>query len=309
MAEAVALDPTNQISRDDKPKSAIVTSVTTVLPRRAWFENAADLTHDRFLTVKHRTLALTAFALVISAALAPAAPVFRLFEIFTERIINDVHGTPIFDRGRLNAQGEFTHDIYAQIAPGTTIPTGARNRDLLPFVMWPAYDALGTEALANFKFDSVVTIAGQSYFVVTVADRPKLDVGILRAISTRGGIAPGGEPLIGGFVIDDHPRRVLVRGVGPGLASVGVTTPLANPVITLFRQGESSGFASNDDWGQQTNVADIEEETAAAGLFPLNRTSKDAVLLIELPSGVYTAHLTSHDATGGTVLSEIYTLP
>jgi hypothetical protein len=100
---------------------------------------------------------------------------------------------------------------------------------------------------------------------------------------------------------------VLVRGIGPTLAGLGVTAPLANPVIRIFR--DSSNLASNDDWGQQTNVADIEAAAAAVGLFPLNRTSKDAVLLIELPPGVYTAHVGSSDATGGTALLEIYALP
>ena len=258
--------------------------------------------------MKPRLLVLSALTLV-SGALLQAAPSFRLFEIFTERIINDTTGTPIFDRGHFNAQGDFAHDIYAQITPGTTVPANAMNRDLLPVAMWPAYDALGPEALANFKLNGTVSVGGETFFVVAVADHPKLDVGILRAISTRGAIAPGGEPLIGGFVIDDQSRRVLIRGIGPTLASVGVGAPLGNPTITLFRQGESPALASNDDWGQQANVTDIEAAAATVGVLPLNRTSKDAALLIELPPGVYTAHLGSADATGGTALLEIYTLP
>jgi hypothetical protein len=271
----------------------------------------AAISNSGFQFMKPRFLTLlgATFALIGSVVPATAGQPFRLFEIFTERIVNDTSGTPIFDRGRLTAQGEFKHDIYAQITPGTTVPAEAMNQPLLPFAMWPAYDALGTEALANFKLDRTVTVGGQSYFVVTVSNQPKLDVGTLLNISTRGAVAPGGEPLIGGFVVQDHSRRVLLRAVGPTLSGFGVTAPLANPVLTVFRQGEKTGFVTNDDWGQQANAADIEAAAATVGAFPLPRASKDAVLLIELPPGTYTAHLGSGDATGGTALLEIYLLP
>lgn len=269
--------------------------------------------------MKFRFILLAALSVVASVASLSAAQPFRLYEIFVERVIADTSGALIFDRGRLNAQGEFKHDIYAQISPTVKIPAEARNLNLLPFTMWPAYDALGTEALANFSLlrtdvsnlgeGGFFTFGGESYFVVNVSTKPKLDVGNLLNLSTRGAIAPGGEPLIGGFVIDDHPRRVLVRGIGPALRGFGVTAPLANPVIRIYRQGEQSPLATNDDWGQPDKTAEIEAATTTVGAFALTRGSKDAALLIELPPGVYTAQVGSADATGGTALMEIYTVP
>lgn len=266
-----------------------------------------------------RSLLLTLLALGVPVAPLAAAQPLRLFEIFVERVIKDDSGTPIFDVGRLSAQGVFTHNIYAQMPNPERVPPEVMNLNLLPFAMWPAYDALGTEALANFSLDHAtvagltttgfVTFNGQSYFVVTVSPQAKLDVGTLANISTRGALAPGGEPLIAGFVIEDHSRRVLIRGVGPTLASLGVAAPLANPVLTVFRQGQTAGIVSNDDWGQQANVAEIESAAATVGAFALPRTSKDAALLIELPPGIYTAHLGSSGATGGTALVEVYILP
>jgi hypothetical protein len=101
----------------------------------------------------------------------------------------------------------------------------------------------------------------------------------------------------------------LLRGIGPTLSGYGVATPLANPVITVFRHGEQTGFVANDNWDQQPNVDEIEAAAVTAGAFPLPRGSKDAALLIELPPGAYTAHLGTADATGGTTLLEIYVLP
>jgi len=266
-----------------------------------------------------RFLLFAGLALIVPSAPLAAAQPFRLFEIFAERVIRDDSGTPIFDIGRLNALGEFTHVTYAQIPNPEQVPAEVINLSLLPIHLFPAYDALGTEALANFSLQrsdlanlppsGFFTFSGQSYFVLTPSPQARLDVGNVVNISTRGAIAPGGEPLIGGFVIQDHPRRVLIRGVGPSLGDFGVSAPLANPNLTVFRQDQSGGIAANDDWEQQASPADVASAAAVTGAFPLRRGSKDAALLIELPPGVYTAHVGSGDGTGGTALIEVYIMP
>lgn len=257
--------------------------------------------------MKLRAIFRATFVLAAASASSFAAQPFRLFEIVVIRFVADTHGETILDRGTLSATGEFKHGIYVQLAPATAIPSEAMNRNLLPYSFFPAYEALGPDALANFNLSSSITVDGVIFFVVTPAEQPKLDVGRVVNISTRGNIAPGSEPLIGGFVIEDHPCRVLVRGIGPTLGGFNVPAPLADPAIKLFRQ--SSGIATNNDWAQQNNVSEIEAVTAAVGAFPLTRSSKDAALLVELPPGVYTAHLSSADGTGGTALLEIYKLP
>jgi hypothetical protein len=183
------------------------------------------------------------------------------------------------------------------------------NQNLLPFSFLIAYNVLGPQALANFRLDRAVNVSGQDYFIMAVVDKPKLDIGAVLNLSARGAVSPSGDPLVGGFVVDEHPRRVLLRGVGPTLAILGVGAPLSNPVITLFRQGEQAGFVSNDDWGQQASASEIESAAASVGAFALPRTSKDAVLLVELPPGAYTVQLTSRDGTGGSALLEVYMLP
>jgi hypothetical protein len=250
---------------------------------------------------------LTATAL-LSATIQAAPKPLRLFEIFVERII-DHQGTPIVDRGLLSALGEFKHDIYAQLPPGTTVPPEMMKQNLLRFQIWFGYDALGSEALANFNIGNGVQIAGESYFVVTVADAPKLDIGDMTNISTRATVTPGADPVIGGFIIDGSPRRVLIRGIGPSLGRFAVTAPLADPVITLYKQGTDQPVASNDDWGQSPDADAIEAAAIATGAFVLSRTSKDAACLIELQPGAYTVHLRSNSETGGTALLEVYAVP
>jgi hypothetical protein len=256
-----------------------------------------------------RLALLVSLLLGLVARPALAAPPVPWFEIFSQRFINDASGQPILDFGRLTAQGEFKHYNAVQLSPGTRIPAEALNQNLLPFSFLIAYNVLGPQALANFRLGRIVNVSGQDYFIMAVADKPKLDIGAVLNLSARGAVSPGGDPLVGGFVVDEHPRQVLLRGVGPILANLGVGAPLFNPVITLFRQGERAGFVSNDDWGLQANVSEIESAAASVGAFALPRTSKDAVVLVELPPGAYTVHVASRDGTGGTALLEVYMLP
>jgi hypothetical protein len=56
----------------------------------------------------------------------------------------------------------------------------------------------------------------------------------LANISTRGFVDTGGTVIIGGFIIGPgNGATVMVRGLGPSLASAGVSNPLANPALEL----------------------------------------------------------------------------
>jgi len=78
-------------------------------------------------------------------------------------------------------------------------------------------------------------------------------------LSARAFVGTGNDVLIGGTIIRGNGTsllRVLVRALGPSLASAGVTTPLANPTLSL---GDANGnvIASNDNWkdSQQAVIA------------------------------------------------------
>jgi len=132
--------------------------------------------------------------------------------------------------------------------------------------------------------------------------------GCVTNLSTRMRVSGGEGVIIAGFVLSGRvPSRILIRGVGPGLAPFGVTGRLADPVLLLNR-GEDR-LATNDDWSGPDG-ADIPPGLFdLVGAFPLEEGSRDAALLLWLEPGVYTAEVRSADEQTGLVLVEVYAVP
>lgn len=127
---------------------------------------------------------------------------------------------------------------------------------------------------------------------------------LIRNLAIRGQTAPGANVLIAGFVIAGNgPLRVLIRGIGPALASFGLTGAVADPVLTLFSSDTSVPIAINDNWENDPLIA---AASAGAGAFALPASSRDAALLVTLEPGAYTAQLAGVNNTSGTGLIEIY---
>ncbi len=123
-------------------------------------------------------------------------------------------------------------------------------------------------------------------------------------ISTRGQVGFG-EPLLAGFVITgDLRKRVLIRAVGPTLASFGLTGLLADPKIDVL--SGTTVVASNNDWTEAAVTAQVASVSPAVGAFPLNAGSKDSAIVLQLAPGAYTVQVAGVGASGGTVLVEIY---
>ncbi|MEZ5275229.1 MAG: hypothetical protein R3F07_02470 [Opitutaceae bacterium] len=148
---------------------------------------------------------------------------------------------------------------------------------------------------------------------------PAVDRWSLVNISTRGQAGSKTDSLIGGFVIDT-PLNVLIRGVGPSLAFLGVENPLQDPVLTLF---DRSGviIATNRDWRlaivdpeadgylvEEAPIAFLNEIMRSVGAFDL-KAPGDAGLYLRLESGLYTFRLSSTSARIGIGLNEIYAVP
>jgi hypothetical protein len=129
-------------------------------------------------------------------------------------------------------------------------------------------------------------------------------------ISTRGNIGTAADILIAGFVIDGNlSKTVLVRGIGPTLGSFGVTGTITDPFLRIERNLGAAGFedvATNDNWEDNSNSAEIVSTSATLGAFALAGGSTDAAILLELPPGVYTAKLSGVGGTTGNGLVEVY---
>lgn len=119
-------------------------------------------------------------------------------------------------------------------------------------------------------------------------------VGLLQAVSTRAFVGPGEQALIGGFIITDGPKTVLLRGAGPALEPF-LSDYLRDPVLTLFNSA-GQPMETNNDWTTR----------AEAGLLGYTTASKDAGMQLTLPPGGYTVHVTAADGGTGTARIDAY---
>jgi hypothetical protein len=134
-------------------------------------------------------------------------------------------------------------------------------------------------------------------------------------VSARGQVGGGESTLIAGFVVvGESSLRLLVRGIGPGLAQFGVDGAVNDPALTLF---DSAGVVvgTNQDWGERGTVRDaldtaeeVRRAGAAVGAFALTEGSRDAALLMSLVPGSYSVVLNGVGGSGEGLL-EIYEVP
>jgi hypothetical protein len=138
--------------------------------------------------------------------------------------------------------------------------------------------------------------------------------------SARGNVGTGTDILIAGFVISGTgAETLLVRGMGPSLAPLGISGALAAPVITLH---DANGLviASNAGWANPPSAGNspvgtgLQPATAAifssVGAFqPISANSADSALVITLPAGAYTVSVTGAGDGTGVALAELYEIP
>lgn len=151
---------------------------------------------------------------------------------------------------------------------------------------------------------------GNSLFVVgegeTILQSQPLHQSRLMNISTRGTVSGEEHLMISGFVVrGETPKRVLIRGAGPALSSLGVNGALSTPTVTLY---DDAGriLARNEGWRASPDIKEIAATATAVGAFPFARDSDDAALVATLPPGSYTAQISSRNARRGISLVEVY---
>jgi WD40 repeat protein len=124
----------------------------------------------------------------------------------------------------------------------------------------------------------------------------------LANISTRGVVESAQNVLIGGFILGGASgnAKVLVRAIGPSLSGAGVANALSDPALEL-RDGNGVLLQSNDNWKDRQRA-----EIEATNIPPT--MDSEAALIADLPSGTYTAVVTSNGPSG-VALIEVYALP
>lgn len=149
--------------------------------------------------------------------------------------------------------------------------------------------------------------------LVEIYDTNPAAPGRLVNVSARNFAGAGDSTMIVGFGIGGNvPKRLLIRGVGPRLASFGVAGALSDPKVELFLTeagGRSTLFASNDNWAEAGSAA-ARAAFLAVGAFELpDAGSRDAALVVTVPAGSYTAQVSGVGGATGEALVEVYELP
>lgn len=107
------------------------------------------------------------------------------------------------------------------------------------------------------------------------------------------------------FVVRGDSAPVMMRLVGPSLASITTEAPLMDPELLLF---DSAGrlMDVNDDWHTATNAESGAAVSETAGLMALAEDGKDAALYRSLAPGSYTLKLRGADGGSGWALFELF---
>jgi arylsulfate sulfotransferase len=160
------------------------------------------------------------------------------------------------------------------------------------------------QTLAPGAYTAVVTgqNSTQGVSLAEIYDVSPQSTSKLANVSGRGYVSTGGNVLISGFIIGDvASATVVVRALGPSLASYGVSNPLSDPVLEIY-DSHGSLIASNDNWQDNNNAIDVQLN----GLAPPN--ALESALVLHLPAGEYTAIVSGANGATGNALVEVYHL-
>jgi hypothetical protein len=182
-------------------------------------------------------------------------------------------------------------------------------------VLWKVYSGPAGVSFGNAnQASTTVTISGPgTYTFMLSADdgthAVAYDAVVVRVtghnalanLSTRVQVGIASNVAIAGFIITGNTaKQVVVRGLGPSLAAVGVQGALSDPLLELY---DASGnlLATNNDW-QQTQAQALRD----ANLAPSN--DLESAILFTLTPGAYTAILRGNGNATGIGLVEVYDL-
>ena len=134
---------------------------------------------------------------------------------------------------------------------------------------------------------------------VVMGDAPG---GRLVNLSTRGAVGTGADIMVAGFVIEgSEAKDLVIRAVGPRLSDFGISAPLADPKIAVYRAGETVPMVEVDGWdGSLSSVFQT------LGAFSLESDTASAAVRLNMAPGSYTVHVSGVDDGTGVAIVEVY---
>jgi len=199
-----------------------------------------------------------------------------------------------------------------QVAVNTSWESPIDSEDISPIIGDPIFapgdpkDAAMILTLEPGDYSAVVADEGgqTGIALIEVNEFDSVEETRLKNISTRGFVGTGDDVLIGGFVVKGtEPIRVLVRALGPSLASKGVSGALNNPYLYVVNQVTGVQVAVNTSWESPIDSDDISEIEGDALFEPGN--PKDAAMILTLEPGDYSAVVADEAGQTGIALIEV----
>jgi hypothetical protein len=161
----------------------------------------------------------------------------------------------------------------------------------------------------------LVTLAPGGYTAIVSGKNETIGIGLVELyaldpesdsqlvnISSRGFVQPGSKVMIGGIIVGNgtNAETVLIRALGPSLATSGITNFLADPLLQLF-DNNGTLLISDDNWQDGPSQ---QAQIMATGLPPTN--DLESAIITSLSPGAYTAIVSGSDDTSGVALIEVY---
>ena len=211
----------------------------------------------------------------------------------TERNVTGALADPVIELfdpagNSLGINDDWRESQEAEIMETTLAPTNDRESAMVRILAPGDYTVV-----LNGKDGSTGIGLVEIYDIDSAADST------LANLSTRGAVGTGDNVMIGGMIIGSGEAPiVVVRAIGPTLASSNVVNPLADPMLELFDvNGVLIGM--NDDWKDG-------QPTAAKATLLAPEDERESTITASLPPGNYTAVVSGKDNATGVALIEVY---
>lgn len=270
--------------------------------------------------------------LTVGAVIGPAG--FTSSLPLVVRAVGPTLGLPAA-QGGFDVPGVLADPVLTVFSAGNPTPIATNNNWGGGSNMMAAFSAVGAFALPAKSLDSAFVAVSSGGlapggYTVQVTDNGGATGTVLAEVYDAGDAGrtattprlinlstlasiDAGSSLTAGFVLrGSTSRTLLIRGIGPTLGlptaqgGFEVGNTMGDPKLELFNDA-SVKIAENDNWGGDSQLITAMASVGAFGI--PSATSKDAVLLITLTPGSYSARVSDTTGAAGTAIVEIYEVP
>ena len=200
-----------------------------------------------------------------------------------------------------------SNDDWGKSQASAVLAQTATSLGAFPLAVGSADSALFRSLNANAYTVQLISKNGPGVALIEAYDAGGDATSRLINVAARTTAGTGSATLIAGFVVGESTRSIMIRAIGPTLSAFGVPGVLVDPYLRIYRGNEL--IAENNDWGKVPSTGTIAATTTQVGAFPLPASSRDAVLLMTLEPGAYTAQISGNDGSSGVALVEVYEVP